>query len=118
MKKIISLLVVCIMLVGVVFSLASCGTMLSGKYTADVVFANMTYEFSLNKVTLTVDPIVGNNAVYEGKYVIEGEEGDQKITFTFEDKEAEEYSTTESFSKITKDGEDYIQIGLVTYKKV
>ena len=71
MKKIVSTLLVCVMLVGMIFTLASCGKSLFGKYEADLAVSEYTYEFgAFGKVTLNIDPIIGDDSVYEGKYEI------------------------------------------------
>ena len=113
MKKTV-LKVVALMLVAVVFctALVSCGKKLSGTYEANLIAAEVSYKFSGSKVTVTIDPIIGDDTVLEGKYEIE----DDKITFTWEGEnadKAEDYSGTLSFAE----GEDYITIGGVKYNK-
>lgn len=115
MKKIISAVLVCVLLVCSVFALASCGKTLSGKYEAELGLAEVTYEFgAFGKVTCTVDPIVGDDAVYEGKYEF-NEDGD-KITITLEsdDEDADAYEGTYEFVENDK----YIKLGLIQYNKV
>jgi hypothetical protein len=105
------------MLVGSLLTLASCGKSLSGKYEAVVLGTELTYEFGLfGKVTLTVDPIFGNDAVYEGKYEF-NKDGDE-ITFTFEDEDAESYNNTVEFSSGEEDGVKYIKLDGFKYEKV
>lgn len=131
MKKVISLLLACVMLCGCVFALASCGKKLSGDYVLDATVevvgvksgAVTTYSFSGSKVTLSVDTYVANNkssVSYEGKYEIaEASDGSLEITFTFENdkgEEVKEYSTTQVL-KEAEDGKS-ITIGLLTFKKV
>lgn len=115
MKKIISTLLVCVLLLGCVLTLASCSKMLSGKY---VDALNVTsYEFKLNKYTLRVDNVIGEDTVIEGKYKIaENDKGDLTITFTWED-DGEEKTQTESFSSGEEDGVKYIKIGFAKYTK-
>ena len=115
MKRIISALLVCVLLVGAMLSLASCGTMLSGKYELDAALVEVVYEFALNKVTVTVSPIVGDDYVVEGTYKIgENDKGESEITLTFAEEDDNAKSGTFSFSK----GDDYIKIGGVKYEKV
>ena len=115
MKRIISALLVCVLLVGAMLTLASCGTMLSGKYELDVALAEVVYDFSMNKVSVTVSPIIGDDYVVEGTYKIaENSEGETEITFTFEKEDDNAKSGTFSFSK----GDDYIKIGGLKYEKV
>ena len=109
MKKIISLDLVCALLVCSIFTLASCSKMLMGKYEADFGIKEVTYEFEMfGKVTKTVDPIVGENTVQEGKYEF-NKEGTE-ITLTFG-----EESTTCDFSSGEEDGVKYIKLDGIKY---
>ena len=109
MKRIVSLVLVCVLLVGSIFSLASCGKMLTGKYEADLLVSEVTYEFGLfGKVTMTVDPIIGDNTVEEGKY--EFNKDGTEITLTFG-----EESTTCEFSSGEEDGVKYIKLDGIKY---
>ena len=118
MKKIFSTLLSCILVIGCVFSLASCVlavgplTMISGTYEADLAIAEVEYEFApFGGVTLTVDPILGDDSIYEGKYKVE----DGEITLTFEDDDADMYEGTFEFSEGEEDGVKYIKMGIVKY---
>ena len=83
MKRTVSSILVCVMLVGMLFTLMSCGKMLTGEYT-DELTGNVTYEFGLfGKVTKSVDNIIGEDTVTEGKY--ERNDAGDKITLTFND---------------------------------
>ena len=115
MKKIISTLLVCVLLLGCVFTLASCSKLLYGKYELDAVVGSVTYDFKVTKVAVTFE-LLGQETTVEGTFKItENEKGESQITFTFEDEEkAKEYAGTFSFEK----GEDYVKIGGVQYKKV
>ena len=115
MKRIISAILVCVLLVGAMFTLASCGNFLMGKYELDIGLAEVEYEFALiNKVTVTVEPIIGDDYVIEGTYKIgENEDGETVITLTFEKDSDEVKSGTFSFSQ----SDDYIKIGGVKYEK-
>ena len=118
MKRIISTVLVCVLLVGSIFALASCGKMLSGKYELDAVVGGTSYEFKGNKVTVTFE-LLGFEKSSDGTYKIaENENGDTEITFTFESKDAEKYAGTFAFSEGAEDGEKYIKIAGVKYKKV
>ena len=117
MKKIISTILALVLLVGSLMTLTSCGKMLFGKYEANLVFAEVTYEFGLfGKVTCTVDPVIGDEIVYEGKY--EFNDAGDKITITFENDDADDYEGEYSFSSGEEDGEEYIKLGLVKYEKI
>ena len=112
MKKIISTILVCVLLVGSIFTLVSCGKILTGKYEADLLISEVTYEFGLfGKVTKTVDPAIGDNEVTEGKY--EFNDAGDEITLTFG-----EDSTTCDFSSGEEDGVKYIKLDGVKYELV
>lgn len=115
MKRIISTILVCVLLLGCVFTLASCGKKLSGKYELDLGIGSVTYDFKLTKVVITGEAL-GQDTSVEGKYKIaKNDKGELEITFTFENEEnAKEYAGTFSFEK----GDDYIKIGGVKYNKV
>ena len=92
MKKIISTILVCVLLLGCVFTLASCSKTVSGTYEGkiDIGLASyaVTYTFSGKKVTavskLTVGVVVSEEA--KGTYEItENEDGTMEITFDFEE---------------------------------
>lgn len=120
MKKIISLVLVCVLLVGCVFALASCGKSLSGDYK-DALTGNIVYSFSGSKVTVTVDNFIGDDSVYEGKYeFVQNEEGVyDKIVFTFDNEDAQSvYGGEKAYSEVTENGESYIKIGILRYNKV
>ena len=117
MKKIISTILVCVLLLGCVMTLASCGKTFSGKYEANIAVAKLTYDFKFGgKVTLTVDPILGNSSTFEGKYEINDDT--KEITFVFEAEDAKEYNGTSDFTQGEEDGVKYIKIGLVKYTEV
>ena len=101
-----SSLVIALVLLTMAF--ASCST-ISGTYEYELAGTGASYEFSGSKVTITAKVLGAEVGSFDGKYSIK----DDKITFTFEDEEAEEYSGTFDFEK----GDDYIKIGLIEYKK-
>lgn len=111
MKKIISMILVCVLLVGMLFTLASCGKKLKGSYSCEVGGMTMTYEFKGNKFTLTTEmEVLGQKVTTEseGTYKIKGDE----ITITMEI-DGEEFENTGSFEK----GKDYIVIDGVKLTK-
>lgn len=121
MKRVISTILVCVLLLGCVLSLASCGKMFSGTYQADIAIAKLTCEFKFGgKVTVTVDPLVGDTTSYEGKYEINKDT--QEITFVFENADdnliTNYFHGTQKFSQGEKDGTKFIEIGGVTYTEV
>ncbi len=117
MKKIISMTLVCMLLIGCVLTLASCGKTLSGKYSAGSGVLGTTYDFSGKNVTITFY-LFGTETTAEGTYEITTDENDKEIiTFTFESKDAEDYNGEFSFTEGTEGGVDYIRIGGVKYEK-
>lgn len=120
MKKITSLLLVCVLLVGCVFSLASCAKVLNGKYELDAKVGSKTYEFKGKSVVITYE-VLGFEKSVEGEYSIdENDDGDLEITFTFaeDEKDADEFKGTFAFAEGKEGDESYIKIGGVKYVKV
>lgn len=124
MKKALSKLLVCMLLLGCVFSLASCVvsvgpvTMISGKYEADAGIGGLTYEFgAFGKVTVTAE-ILGVSTSFEGKYDVDEKSDPHMITFTFEDSKAKEYSGEFSFSSGKEGDVKFVKIGGVKYTEV
>lgn len=118
MKRIVSTFVVCLLLISCVFAFTACGAMISGEYKD--AWSVTTYKFSFNKVTITIDNMIGDDTVIEGKYSIEkDEDGNRKITFTFEstEEDAKNYSGTFDFKEGEEEGKKYIQIGVIKYYK-
>lgn len=112
MKKILSVVLVCVMLVGMMCTLASCGTRLSGTYECEKL--NTTIEFKGKDFTMTTEiPFVGD-VVRTGTYEITGEEGDREIVFTFEEDGEEE---TETSDLVIGEGKKYIEIDGVKFEK-
>ncbi|MBE6635187.1 MAG: hypothetical protein E7617_03140 [Ruminococcaceae bacterium] len=119
MKKILSTVMVCALLVGCVFTFAGCVlsvgpmTFIYGEYEADLAIAEYDFEFSpLGGVTVTVDPIIGDNSVHEGKYKVNSET--KEITLTWEgDAPALFDNGTIDFSSGEEDGVEYIKLGAV-----
>ena len=119
MKRIISTILVCVLLLGCMMTLASCSKMLMGKYEAAISDENKTtYEFTPFGVTKTTS--IGafgfaKTETVEGKYKIaENEDGKLEITFTWEDSDD---TVTLPFSQGEEDGVKYVEIGLVRYNK-
>lgn len=119
MKKTVSMILVCALLVCSMLTLVSCGKMLSGKYTAEVDLligkSSVTYEFSpLGSVTVTTNTL-GKETVEEGKYEL-NDAGD-KITFTFENEDGVKESETLDFAQGEENGVKYVKIGIAKYTK-
>lgn len=114
MKKVLSLVLAVAVLATLCLALASCGKKLSGTYELDAIVGGKTYEFKGNKVTITYE-LFGAKKSSEGTYKIaKNDDGDLEITFTFENKDAEEYSGSFSFEEVDK---DTIKIAGVKYEK-
>jgi uncharacterized lipoprotein YehR (DUF1307 family) len=109
LTKVLALVLVAAMLC---IALASCGKTLSGTYTAEVIGTGASYTFKGSKVTITAK-VFGFEKTFDGKYEIYEEDGAEKIKFTFEDDDAEEYAGSFSFSE----GDGYIKIGGIKYTK-
>lgn len=110
MKKILSAVLACALLVGCLFTLASCGG-ISGSYTAEVEIlgqgGSTTYDFHGSKVDIiTKTKILGNvnTETVEASYKVDGEE----IIITIDEK-----SSTYTFEK----GDGYIKIAGIQYTK-
>ena len=121
MKKLLSVLLAALLLIGCIMTLASCGG-LSGKYEADLVVADVSYTFKgSNKVVVVIEPIIGDDVVLDGTYELtEDEAGNKAITITFTDnssEEAKQYGGTLAFSEGVEDGDRYVKIGGIKYTK-
>ena len=125
MKKIISTILVCVLLLGCVMSFTSCSKMLFGKYEAEVdavvAGGKVVYEFTpfgYTKTTTTEVLGFAKDSVEEGKYKItENEDGDLTIAFTYE-VDGKEETESYSFSQGEEDGVKYVKLGLIKYTKV
>jgi hypothetical protein len=112
MRKLTKIVALVLVVALACVALASCGKKLSGTYKAEVVGTGATYTFKGSKVTITAK-LFGAETTFEGKYEIYEEDGAEKIKFTFEDEDAEQYSGSFSFSE----GDGYIKIGVIKYTK-
>ena len=124
MKKIISTILVCVLLLGCVMSFTSCSKILYGKYESEVdalvAGGEVEYEFTpfgYTKTTKTEVLGFEKETVEEGKYKItENEDGELTITFTYK-VDGKENTETFAFSQGEEDGEKYIKLGFVKYTK-
>ena len=122
MKKILSMTLVCVMLLGMMFTLASCGKTLSGEYEFDGgILGTTTYAFSGKEVTVTYKAeILGATVSKEfvGEYEITTNENDEEvIVFTFTDEDASEYSGSHTFVEGKEGDVKYIKIDDVKLTK-
>jgi hypothetical protein len=120
MKRILSALLVCVLLVGCVFALASCGKTLSGTYSSGKVLGSgVSYTFKGNDVTVTYS-IAGFEKSINGTYEITTNDEDQEvIIFTFGEGEenADDYAGEFAFAEGKEGDTEYIKIGGVKYNK-
>jgi len=115
MKRIISTLLVCALLVGCMLTLVACGNILNGTYSDKTEFMGQSvetsYTFKGKNVTIEVKTVLGGKVEsesIEGTYKIDGDE----ITFTLEE-DGETKTETFTFEK----GDDYIKIAGIKYTK-
>lgn len=121
MKKIISLVLVCVLLVGCVFALASCAKTLNGTYRLGDEDNGATYEFKGNTVKLTTT-VFGFGKDTEGTYEIkENEDKELILTITWADDDDDasndkktDYVLVEGVEGNTK----YIKLDTTKYNKV
>ena len=116
MKRIISTLLVCVLLLGCVFTLASCGKRLSGSYSHKEEAYGQSVEsvLTFKGKTVTIETkitVAGNTTTnsIEGTYEID----DDKIKITFEE-DGESITQDLDFEK----GKGYIKIDDTKYDKV
>ena len=128
MKKTISTILVCVLLIGAIFSLSSCEVagFVFGTYSRTdtiIVDTTTTYEFSLTEVTKTVatDNLFGdgqNIKTETMKYkVTENEEGEKVIAITVVTDDGTK-TTEYKFNSGKDDGGAYIEIGGIRYYAV
>ena len=129
MKKVLSTILVCVLIVGSLLALSSCGR-ISGTYegSLNLGFAayTVTYSFNGNNVEITsqLTSQIGslNPSVVNATYVVEEkEDGTMTITFDYGDAEAadgmEEGGVALPFAEGTENGETYIKIAGIKYIK-
>lgn len=128
MKKTISTILVCVLLVGTLLSLASCEMfgLVIGTYarTAEVfgIETTTTYEFSGKEVTISTVTKMGNTSTTSnktGEYEIgENEEGQKTITLTFTNEDGEGTVTRYTFNSGKDDNGAYIELDGTRYDSV
>ena len=123
MKKIVSLALTCVLLTGLVLSLASCGLMF-GTYK-EVLTGEVGFKFTPFTITL----IDGDgDKIITGTYEIEKDGDNRIIDIDFDDDDLEDLSITKritaelydgehAFKEYEEDGTKYITIGITTFKK-
>ncbi len=131
MKRVLSSILVCVLLIGSLLSFASCGKKtVSGTYEGSLnlgfVAYTVTYSFNGNNVEISsqLTSAVGSlnptviNATYE---IAEDEEGNMTITFDYGEAEAgdgmEEEGVALSFTEGAEGGVKYIKIAGIKYNE-
>ena len=120
MKRILSIALALAILATMCLTFASCGKKLSGKYSADVLGTGttMTFDGKNVKIGFTVT-FIGEVASIDATYTIKGD----TISFNFVD---EDEVTNEKAKEVIKtleepvsfeEGDDYIKINGIKYKK-
>ena len=119
MKRIVSALLVCVLLMACVFTLASCSKTLNGTYQGTGLLSGTYYDFDGNKVTITVEIPFVDDLVLEGTYEITtNDKGEDVIVFTFgESEDAKGYSGEFPYAEGTEGDTNYIKIAGVQYNK-
>ena len=126
MKKTIKLLAVVMVVAMLALALVSCAKTLNGKYTSesglgDLAGSRTVYEFTGNKVTMTVTTstiLTGESTTIKtGTYeIMEDNDDPSKLVIAFEFEGEDRY--TRSFSEGENvDGEKIITIGGIDYKQ-
>ena len=119
MKKILSCILLCALLVSCLFVLSACAPKLSGSYQADMVAVKITYAFESNgKMTLTMDPLIGGNISLEGTYEINEDTNEITISLNSDNADANKYAGTFSFAQGTEGDNEYIKINGIQYTKI
>ena len=124
MKKITSLILVCVMLVGCVFAFASCA-MRFGKYESElnigIASYKVTLEFSFNNIKVTQKAKAlgsSDTNVYEGSFNITGEGEDMEISFEFEEDCPVFSADSYEFEEGEDDDGKFVRIGVTKYYEV
>lgn len=121
MKKTISMLLVCVLLVGCVFALASCGKTLNGKYEAGGDWLGVAYEFSGNKVEITYKVATFEKNVDATYEIKKNDDGVEVMVITLEDgaeDSADKYAGEFKFLEGKEGDTSYIKLDGVQYNKV
>lgn len=111
MKKTVSAILVCVLLVCSLLTLVSCGKSITGTFESETALGDTSYKFEVGgKVTRTTNPLIGKAETVEGEYKF-NDDGN-KITLTFN-----EESNTYDYSEGEEDGVEYIKLDGWKYTK-
>ena len=117
MKKTLKITAIALAIITLMFVFASCAP--SGTYAADAAgVAGVKYKFTPGKVTITLN-VLGFEKDYPGTYKMgKNDNGDETITFEFEDKDASKYNVTSVYKSGKDDNGEFISLdGIKYYKK-
>lgn len=106
MKKILSSVLVCVMLLSCMLVLASCGNTLSGTYEDETGFTSLTFKGKNVEIEVF-------GASFDATYKIDGD----TIIFEFEGEEAKGFEGEMKFNKGNDSDGKYIEIGFFKYYK-
>lgn len=106
MKKILSAVLVCIMLLSCTLVLASCGNTLSGTYEDEHGLTSFTFKGKNVEIEMF-------GVSFDATYKIDGD----TITFEFEGDEADGFEGENKFNKGSDSNGQYIEIGMFKYYK-
>lgn len=112
MKKVLSMILVCTLMLGCVFALSSCGGP-SGTYEGELGVG--TYTFSGNTYT-HVTKVANISSTVTGTFKMGEDEKGKTIIFTTGEGE-KATTTTFSYSEGREDDVFYIKIGSIRYNK-
>lgn len=118
MKKTMKITALAVAVITLLFVFASCAPIV-GTYATDTGdLAGVEYKFALGKVTIKTT-IFGFSKEFEGTYKMgKNDNGDETITFEFEDEDAKSYNTTSIYKSGKDDNGEFISLdGIKLYKK-
>ena len=118
MKKIISTVLVSILLIGSIFTLASCGGV-SGTYESDT-WLGYTYSLEFSSKTVKIEGKMGALSLnYEAEYKIEGKGDEKTITFIYDEGADKSlvFNGTMPYVSGSENGNKYIKIGEIRLDK-
>ena len=119
MKKFLSVILIFVVVASAMLTLTSCAETVSGTYVDTLKVT--TLDFSGNKVTITVDNIIGDDTVIQGTYEItEKDNGEKEIAFKFDSSNLDTklWETPMFFSSGEENGKKFVKIGIAKYTEV
>ena len=119
MKKTVSAILVCLLIVGSLFALVSCSKTLSGTYKGEIDFTGVYTEAEFTgkvvKFKSGITSVIGNLAsITEATYeIVTNEDQTMSITFTYAEGQTPHsvFNGTKTFAEGVENGVSYIKIG-------